>query len=609
MEIQKLMKNLLLEDKRSDLFKEFSELPIDWHSSNEEHKREMFDKVWNADSTPTKKYLPWVFKQIVAQNKRNLTDIINITSHVDEYMDYIQKGVTQFIIDEFDNKLRRGNLKMFANEFKKIVQSPKDINSYPDLDSIEIFYHHVKENRSSKDELKLAKENSIKLYEDSNYLIVKPLTYQSSCVYGKETKWCIASRDTSGHWDNYIKNSLFVFVINKKSKDPKYSKFALRVYKKKSQGIEVWDQQDVLTTFDVLYEKMPGIQPILSDVLKISTGDYFDLMLIKEKKQRPEVLFATNPNIDVSSEGELYISFEDFEDFANKILKSSIEDWELSMLIAINGKGYHDYEYYDAYQSKEEISQGYVISSLNSDNLELLDRIANILNPKILSKKHKLDEREYFELLGEMISSEDRLLTDLAYEHSYAMNIAIEKGIEESIEKEFCDLLSMFNIKEEKCFKEYVTTVDNMLSLYERYGKKENSIFKVLRNAVEYSASIPSLFESYYEIYDDDLFYEKWNGEAGYILEKYLDKLLEDFDDNNDIDEYQRTIEYVVKNFGFNVEKEIPSTPGQHFSILGVLPNSKITVAIRKGEDVFKANITIQQLETILKNYKLFDIV
>lgn len=610
MEIQKLMKNLLLEDKHSDLYKEFSELPIDWQYSNEEHKKEVFDKVWNADPTPTKKYLPWIFKDIVNQNRRNLIDIVNTTGWVANKMDYIEKGVTKSIIDEWENRIKRGDLKDFSKEFEKIAKSPKDINSYPDIQSIEFFYDHIKKYRSSKEELKQAKQEAVKLYEDSEYLIVKPLSYLASCVYGNETKWCISSRDTSRHFDDYIQDSLFVFVINKKSRDPQSSKFALRIYKNKKTPIEVWDQIDTPRSLDYLYEKMPDIAPILSNVLKISVGDYSELKEFKEGKLKAEQVFATNPNYEVTEDGYLTIYFEDSDEFFSKILKSSMEEWEYSMITAIYSNRYHDYNFYDSFTSKDDISDGYAIGSLDEDNIELLEKIANIYAPNILNKKFKLDERDYHQLLGEMISSDKNFLESLSYEHAAAMDEAIEKGISESVEDEYCDVLSYLDVKKEKCFSQYVTTVDNMLSLYEKHGKINNSIFKVLSNGVENIVYLPSLIERQLEIYDDNLFVERWNREANWLLEKYYNKLLEEFEDNEySFDDYQESVDYVVKNFGFNIEKVIPTTPEQYFSVLGVQPDGKITISIRKGDQIFKVVVSMEQLQTILKNYKLFDIV
>ena len=51
-----------------------------------------------------------------------------------------------------------------------------------------------------------------KLYEDQKYLIVQPMTHQASCVYGAETRWCVASRDSSKYFDDYTKNSKFVML-------------------------------------------------------------------------------------------------------------------------------------------------------------------------------------------------------------------------------------------------------------------------------------------------------------------------------------------------------------------------------------------------------------
>jgi hypothetical protein len=40
------------------------------------------------------------------------------------------------------------------------------------------------------------------VYEDERFFVVNPLTYKSSCYYGKGTKWCTAS-DTDSQFNKY----------------------------------------------------------------------------------------------------------------------------------------------------------------------------------------------------------------------------------------------------------------------------------------------------------------------------------------------------------------------------------------------------------------------
>jgi hypothetical protein len=77
----------------------------------------------------------------------------------------------------------------------------------------------------------------------------------------------------------------------------------------------------------------------------------------------------------------------------------------------------------------------------------------------------------------------------------------------------------------------------------------------------------------------------------------------------DDIDEYSKIVDYIVKNFGFNVRKNIPTQPDTYFEIVGVEPQNEVLIEITKGYKRKRLLVSLEQLETLLKNYKLFDII
>ena len=61
-DIRDLFESLIREDKRTDFFQEYLQLPIEWESrDNEDVKKSFFDALWAADTSSNKKYLPWFF--------------------------------------------------------------------------------------------------------------------------------------------------------------------------------------------------------------------------------------------------------------------------------------------------------------------------------------------------------------------------------------------------------------------------------------------------------------------------------------------------------------------------------------------------------------------
>ena len=56
-----------------------------------------------------------------------------------------------------------------------------------------------------------------KLYETDEWLVCKPLSYQSSLKYGASTKWCTASKDQPDYYFRYSKRGILIYSINKKT--------------------------------------------------------------------------------------------------------------------------------------------------------------------------------------------------------------------------------------------------------------------------------------------------------------------------------------------------------------------------------------------------------
>jgi hypothetical protein len=57
----------------------------------------------------------------------------------------------------------------------------------------------------------------IKLHDDSEWLIVKPLTFAASKKYGAFTKWCTTSRDNPEYFVRYTNRGSLIYIINKKT--------------------------------------------------------------------------------------------------------------------------------------------------------------------------------------------------------------------------------------------------------------------------------------------------------------------------------------------------------------------------------------------------------
>ena len=122
------------------------------------------------------------------------------------------------------------------NRFDAISSNlPKtDINQYNNLEElISQINEYDNRNRRSFREV----PGGVVVHEDDRFFVVNPLTKDSSCYYGKGTKWCTVS-STDDQFNRYNDDGKLFYILDKKLKtDDPYYKVALL---KKFEGDESW---------------------------------------------------------------------------------------------------------------------------------------------------------------------------------------------------------------------------------------------------------------------------------------------------------------------------------------------------------------------------------
>jgi len=115
----------------------------------------------------------------------------------------------------------------------------KDINQYKNVEELDdsLLPFKIKEKERELE------NQTEKIYEDDKFVVIKPKTYQASCKYGANTKWCTTSSDEQ-HYKRYTTgNNQLYYIINKKNSTNKnYSKIAIHFGG--SMNPSYWDSQD-----------------------------------------------------------------------------------------------------------------------------------------------------------------------------------------------------------------------------------------------------------------------------------------------------------------------------------------------------------------------------
>jgi hypothetical protein len=117
----------------------------------------------------------------------------------------------------------------------RISEGKRDISNYANFEDLskEVSLATIKYSRK-----KLEKEVLI-VHESEEWLIIRPLTVESSLTYGASTKWCTASRNNRDYFYRYSKNGVLCYAINKMNGD-KYGLF----YDIETSDFSIWNVID-----------------------------------------------------------------------------------------------------------------------------------------------------------------------------------------------------------------------------------------------------------------------------------------------------------------------------------------------------------------------------
>lgn len=127
------------------------------------------------------------------------------------------------------------------NEFEKHCNAKRieknDISSHEDFKSLEVEVKKAEEIVRLKELEKQTK----KLFENNEWLVLIPLSFEAAKLYGTNTKWCVTQER---YWDDYIDNYKIIYVINRITN----VKFAISRDKTDDKDLKAWLADDTETS-------------------------------------------------------------------------------------------------------------------------------------------------------------------------------------------------------------------------------------------------------------------------------------------------------------------------------------------------------------------------
>lgn len=174
---------------------------------------------FDGDDTPTKKYLEYMFKYWANRDRfDNYTskDIVKMVNKFDMLLPYIQ------------------NKDIYSKQYEAINQ-------------LEIV---LDESEKIKLEKEFVREDHVDvIFENDDFLLLRPKTFQGSNKYGANTRWCTTGRNQN-HFKDYMKSSFLIYLISKKERSKNYNKIAFLTGKVHTliNPIRIWNQMDTEIT-------------------------------------------------------------------------------------------------------------------------------------------------------------------------------------------------------------------------------------------------------------------------------------------------------------------------------------------------------------------------
>jgi hypothetical protein len=194
------------------------------------------------DPSKTNKFTPLLIKEFKKKYKPidscddvngNIIDIIKCKCN-DEITLNILDVVLHMVGVENVKALHEFNENL--NNNKTIIKDITLLNDFGDVFEQLVLSELKYSNSSVKDEIDT-------LFRNKEWVILKPLSYNSSKIYGSSTKWCTSSRVESDSFYNYSEDGVLIYIINRINND----KIAVHWYLNsddESYEMSWWDKED-----------------------------------------------------------------------------------------------------------------------------------------------------------------------------------------------------------------------------------------------------------------------------------------------------------------------------------------------------------------------------
>jgi hypothetical protein len=154
----------------------------------------LIDLIAEADPSDSYKYLGFLIKMLKENSSNNN---MNILRHI-----FGEENIL--------------SLKKFEDHSKASRIKVKDIGLFNSFKQIKDEVRHADDVVRIKE---MEKQTKI-LHKDEDWLVLIPLSYEASKLYGNGTKWCTTQEK---YWNQYLPDYMLIYILNRKDESKKFA--------------------------------------------------------------------------------------------------------------------------------------------------------------------------------------------------------------------------------------------------------------------------------------------------------------------------------------------------------------------------------------------------
>jgi NAD-dependent DNA ligase len=237
------------------------------------------------------------------ENDVERKDIINALQSYDVNINYKEYSTLELhilyrIFDVYIGNYDMKSLKKFVELNERNLIKNNNLSTYKSFDDVRLQISLAELSLIDKD----VEKQVLKIFENSEWLVLKPLSWNSSKKYGANTRWCTSSEQEPDYFYKYSKKGILIYAINKISGD-KIAGFC---------QISDYDDRE-LSFWNIIDRRIDSIEANLPDYI-------MDIFKTNGRDYTVQLINAIS-GFDVKTTNKVVDSMDTFIEYYKKLIK------------------------------------------------------------------------------------------------------------------------------------------------------------------------------------------------------------------------------------------------------------------------------------------------